>query len=441
MNEKKEKKLSRRKKQQLMKQKRTKKKIILAIESVVIVLLVAFVSIFGYMNHLLGKTNYKDIAFGSIGVNANVAESKEQKDEGKKGKEFIALVGLDTRDTTDEDTGEEYSDSMNSDTMIIACIDHDAKKINMVSLYRDTYLNVFYNNGNGVEGYDDYYYKANNAYAQGGATQFLTMLNKNLDLNITEYVTVNFVVLSHVIDDLGGLDIAMTREEAIHMNNHNIETSKAVGVDPVPVELPPQEEFDGAQLHTFHLTGTQAVAYSRIRQTEGNDMKRASRQRDVIDLIMQKAKGAGLTTVLNIANTVLPEVETSLDSTQIVNLATQLLGYDMGEQTGFPFAGQYTIGEDVRAVLPKGLDALLPVTLESNVKQLHEFFWPGEAYTPSAEVTSYSDYIANLTGFYEGSLDGAVVDEGTPETQSQSTGDTTDSGDTSAPSDDGSISE
>lgn len=435
LSENKEKKRNDGRRRVLLRRRRTKKRILLVVESLLAVLLLVFITGFGYWNAMLSKVKHSEIKLGSVGVNAGVIDSKKTdgkaKPAGRTGKELIALVGLDSRGAEAEPEG----DYENSDTMIVACIDHDNKQIKLASIYRDTYLNVFYNNGTGVAGYDDYYDKANNAYAQGQATQFLTMLNKNLDLNISEYITVNFVVLSEVIEDLGGLDIAMTREEAIHMNDYNQETSKVAGVEYKAVELPPQEEFDGDQLHTFHLSGTQAVSYARIRQTAGNDMRRTERQRDVLNLIMQKAKSAGVSTILKIANTVLPEVETSMDATQITALIPILLTYNMGDQTGFPFEDQYVFGEDAKAVLD-GKDAILPVTLADNVTKLHTFFFPGEAYAPSAEVQAYSQYLVEKTGYTDMNAEPAAVAEAEAEAAQTDDADTQSADDASTGSDD-----
>ena len=62
---------------------------------------------------------------------------------------------------------------MNSDTMIIACVNNDTKDVRLASVYRDTLLNV----------YGDTYSKANAAYAKSPADA-VSMLNRNFDLNI-----------------------------------------------------------------------------------------------------------------------------------------------------------------------------------------------------------------------------------------------------------------
>lgn len=362
--------------------RRRRRKIIFGIELGVLLVLGVVLFGFAYLMEKMGKMDYQELDLSRVGVNDQVLKGEAQ---GETGTELIALVGMDSRDNSLEAGN-------NSDTMIIACIDHDQKSIRLVSLYRDTWLNVFTRDG------ENKYAKCNSAYAIGGPEQMLTMMNKNLDLNITEYAAVNFQALSTVIDLLGGLDIDLTREEIVHVNNYNQETSEVAGKDYEELELPSKEELDGYETMTFHLNGTQAVSYARIRYTAGNDFRRTARQRLVIEKIMEKAKGADLSTLNQIMDTVFPMVKTSLTKQEILTLGMNLLTYNMGEQSGFPF--DHLEGENVKKAMD-GNDCVLAVTLETNVIKLHQFLYPDEAYTPSAEVQEYSDHIINQSGYGE----------------------------------------
>ena len=315
--------------------------------------------------------------------NATADEPEQEEEELPTGYQMIALVGLDTRDG---------AGANNSDTMIIAMIDHDTKSIKLVSLYRDTYLNViqdYYKN-------PDYYTKANAAYNYGGPEQFLSMLNLNLDLDIEDFITVDFKALTEVIDLMGGLDIDMTREELIHLNNYNVETSEAAGVEYEEIEVPDASVFDGAMQRTFHLTGSQAVSYARIRYTAGYDYRRTARQRLVIEKVLEKAKTMDLSVLNYVLEKALPYVTTNMDGWTIMNLMQNVLTYDVTEETGFPFDH---VGQNVGS-----LDAVIPVTLETNVIKLHEFLFPGQYYTPSSTVKEYSDHIIGDTGLGEESI-------------------------------------
>lgn len=366
--------------------RRRRRRMIFGIE--LAVLLVLGLALFGYayINSKLDKMQSNDLDFSKVGVNDSVLQAE---DAGQTGTELIALVGMDSRDNSLEAGN-------NSDTMIIACVDHDNKAIRLVSLYRDTWLNVFTKDGS------DRYTKSNAAYASGGAEQMLTMMNKNMDLNITKYAAVNFKALSETIDLLGGLDIDLTREEIVHVNNYNEETSGVAGVDYEEIELPDKSELDGAQTMTFHLNGTQAVSYARIRYTAGNDFRRAARQRLVIAKIMEKAKTADLTTLNDIMDTVFPMIKTSLTKQEILKMGINLLNYNMGEQAGFPF--DHLEGENVTDAMD-GNDCVIAVTLETNVVKLHNFLFPAETdYVPSDEVKEYSDHIIRQSGYGEESI-------------------------------------
>ena len=278
---------------------------------------------------------------------------------------------------------------------MIACVNHDEKSVKLVSIYRDTWLNVFTENGG------DKYSKCNAAYEIGGPEHMITMMNKNLDLNITDFAAVNFKALSAAIDALGGLDIDLTRAEIVHVNNYNKETAKVSGVSYEKIDLPDKSELDGAQTKTFHLNGTQSVSYARIRKGDGADFRRAARQRLVLSKLMDKAKGAGLSQLNSLMDSIFPMVKTSLTKQEVMKMAQVLLTYNLdmeNGQMGFPLDHMW--GEPVIKAM-NGNDCVLPVTLETNVRKLHEFLYPGMDYEPSAEVKKYSDYIINESGFGE----------------------------------------
>ena len=355
-----------RKQKRLMK-KRRRRRIIFGIE--IFILLILIVGIFVYAK--LGKMNFTSLDFSKIGVNSGVSDNKVMK-----GYTTIGLVGLDNRSNKLK--------SGNSDTMIIASINNDTKKVKLVSVYRDTYLRI----GEDSEG-NGQYSKANAAYAKGGAEQFLNMLNTNLDLNVTDFVSVDFQAVAEAVELLGGIDVELKEEEVVHLNNYCVETSKVTGMDYTPLE-----KKEG----THHLNGVQTVAYARIRYTAGNDFRRAARQREVIYKIVEKAKKSDIATLSKILDKVFPNIYTSFTKAEILQMGMSMLSYDIEDQTGFPFDHLY--GQRVKDAMG-GKDVVLPVTLESNVIKLHEFLYPEDSYTPSEEVKAYSQRIVDQSGFGE----------------------------------------
>ena len=377
----------------------------------IIVLVVLMGGLFVYAK--LGKLNHETINEEEIDVNESVTENQVMK-----GYTTIALVGIDSRD-------DKLKSDWNSDTMIIASINNDTKKVKLVSVYRDTYLCL----GEDEDG-NNSYGLANSPYCTGGAKKMINMLNKNLDMNISDFVTVNFQAVAETVELLGGIDVEMKKEEVIHLNNYCVETSEVTGMDYTPLK-----EIEGVH----HLNGVQAVAYARIRKTSGNDFRRAARQREVIYKIVEKAKNSSIATLNTVLDKIFPMIYTSLTEKEILSMGMDMLSYDIEDQTGFPFDHLY--GDTVKEAMD-GVDCVLPITLESNVIKLHEFLYPEDSYVPSNEVKTYSQEIIDKSGFGEesrlehsedGSLaayretdtESADTTENTADTQEESTADTT----------------
>lgn len=387
----------------------TLSRVMFALEIIVLVVLMG--GLFVYAK--LGKLNHETINEEELDVNESVTENQVMK-----GYTTIALVGIDSRD-------DKLKSDWNSDTMIIASINNDTKKVKLVSVYRDTYLCL----GEDEDG-NNSYGLANSAYCTGGAKKMINMLNKNLDMNISDFVTVNFQAVAETVELLGGIDVEMKKEEVVHLNNYCVETSEVTGMDYTPLE-----EIEGVQ----HLNGVQAVAYARIRKTSGNDFRRAARQREVIYKIVEKAKNSSIATLNTVLDKIFPMIYTSLTEKEILSMGMNMLSYDIEDQTGFPFDHLY--GDTVKEAMD-GVDCVLPITLESNVIKLHEFLYPEDSYVPSNEVKTYSQEIIDKSGFGEesrlehsedGSLaayretdtESADTTENTADTQEESTADTT----------------
>ena len=387
----------------------TLSRVMFALEIIVLVVLMG--GLFVYAK--LGKLNHETINEEELDVNESVTENQVMK-----GYTTIALVGIDSRD-------DKLKSDWNSDTMIIASINNDTKKVKLVSVYRDTYLCLGED-----EDENNSYGLANSAYCTGGAKKMINMLNKNLDMNISDFVTVNFQAVAETVELLGGIDVEMKKEEVVHLNNYCVETSEVTGMDYTPLE-----EIEGVH----HLNGVQAVAYARNRKTSGNDFRRAARQREVIYRIVEKAKNSSIATLNTVLDKIFPMIYTSLTEKEILSMGMNMLSYDIEDQTGFPFDHLY--GDTVKEAMD-GVDCVLPITLESNVIKLHEFLYPEDSYVPSNEVKTYSQEIIDKSGFGEesrlehsedGSLaayretdtESADTTENTADTQEESTADTT----------------
>lgn len=373
--------------------KMRRRKIIFGIEITVLLILSGILFVYAWINRSMDKMNQDTLDSSQIQINSEVKANTDLSQ--MSGTQVIALVGVDARGVE----GSELAESMNSDTIIVCCIDHDKQEIRMVSIMRDTWMNM--------AKYTDEYYefdKANSAYNRGGPESMLSMLNTNLDFALTDYVTVNFKALADAIDVLGGLDIEMTNAECVHANNYNREVSEAQGVE--YEAIPYDEDLGDDYSEVRHVSGALATSYARIRYGGGDDAKRTSRQRIVINLMVQKLK-QNPTKIPEILDKVMGNVSTSLTKNEILELGMHAVTYTMGTSYAYPF--QLCYGENVVNAL--GEDVVIPVTLEFNVRELHEYLYPGLSYEPSAAVTEYSDYIARKSGYDEDMI-GYVLNQG-----------------------------
>lgn len=352
----------------MSKPRKKRRKVLFILEIIVLLLFIGGLYVYGQISAKLDKIDIQETDLQEQDIVTN-----DQAPQ-MTGYTTYALFGLDHRSKN------EKLNTENSDTIIIASINNDTKAVKLVSVYRDTLLNVK----------DDTYSKANAAYALGGPAQAVNMLNTNLDLNITDYVSIDFDALVTVVDCLGGLDIPLSYAEIVHMNNYCVETAEETGKSYTPVELPePKPEDQEAIVGTYHLNGVQATSYCRIRYTASLDMGRTERQRRVIQMIVDKAKKAGLSTIFDIMDQVFPMVKTSVSKTEILKLIPAMIGYSIDETTGFP--------QDYKFATVKG-SVIVPTTLDSNVLKLHQFLYGNTNYTPTQDVLNKSAQIAAIVG-------------------------------------------
>ena len=244
------------------------------------------------------------------------------------------------------------------------------------SVYRDTLLQVSKEDGSTLTT------KINAAYAYGGPELALQTLNKNLDLNISEYVTVNWEGLTRAIDSLGGV--------TVHVEENELDTLNGVLAEQIQVN----GIYSDGVYETGYVTlnGAQATAYSRIRSTDQGDITRTERQREVIQAMLSEIKKSDLTTINTIIDEIFPYVGTSITEDQMYELAKGVFSYELKESVGFPMAWQYYSTE------AKG-SCIAPEDLTENVITLHKFLFNTDSYTPTSTVQTISTQITAETGF------------------------------------------
>lgn len=323
----------------------------------VIILAILIGIIFGFIHDKLSKMQQVDLSGEDLGVSS-------QAEEQLSGYRNIAIFGVDSRSNNLEQGNR-------SDCIIIASINNKTKEVRLISVYRDTYVKI---DGHGLD-------KITHAYSYGSAPLAIKTLNTNLDLNIKEFVTVNFDSVAEAVDKLGGVTINIeSQEELKYLNSYIDETAKVTGKSNARVTS------TGRQ----NLNGVQAVSYSRIRYTAGGDYKRTERMRDVIDAMLSKLKTKNVGEMNSFADFILPKVYTNITAGDILALMPSAGSFKISTSVGWPY--------DTKGIT---LDRWygVPVTLESNVTRLHKEIFGQSDYTASNEVRNISNNIVTKTGY------------------------------------------
>ena len=319
------------------------------------------------------KIDRQEVKADDLIINQEVMEQNKNIDLGE-GYTNIALFGVDSRDGS-------LGEGNRSDMIIVASLNNETKEIKLASVYRDTLLNLS----------EGTYQKCNGAYSYGGPTMAINMLNMNLDLDIEDYVTVDFGAISDMIDQLGGVEITIKDEELEAFNKYVTETARVAGKEAHKID----------KAGTYLMDGPQATTYARIRSTAGGDFTRTERQRIVIEKAVEKIQKADLLTINSIINEVFPQISTSFTLQEILYYAQAYSQYKLVDNTGFPF-------EKTTDTISGLGSIVIPQDLTDNVSQLHQFLFGDAGYTPSATVSSISDTITATVDYsspYDDSYD------------------------------------
>lgn len=345
---------------------RRKKKMNKGLKIFLIILLVLVIFILGlgvagytFVNGKMGKMQKENIDTTAVGINE---ETKQEL----KGYRNIALLGIDSR-------ADDYGLGNRSDCMMIASINQETNEIKLISVYRDTYVYVM---ENGTKRLD----KITHAYSYGGAQNTLKSLNEAMDLNITEFVTVNFDAVIAAVDSLGGVYIDIDKSEIKYVNDYIDATSESSGVKSSHITHSGRQKLDGVQ----------AVSYTRVRYTAGGDYKRTERMRTVVEAMLSKAKTLNVGQLNSFADTILPKIRTNISTSEIWGLIPKLASFKVTESIGWPY--------DTKGIT---LDRWygVPVTLQSNVERLHKEAFEQEDYEASDTVKEMSAAIVKKTGY------------------------------------------
>lgn len=265
---------------------RKHRKIIIIILFLILGIISFFVGMgISVLKSMINKVERTNIDNSNLGINSDI---DNQYDDVKN----IALFGIDSTE-----------DSGRSDSIMILTINNKDNKLKITSLMRDSYVSI---DGHGKD-------KLNHAYAFGGPELAVKTINKNFDLNISDFVTVNFSSLPKLIDAVGGVEIDVDGEELKFINNYINDLNFKNKTNYATINK------TGLQ----HLNGTQAMAYCRIRYTSGGDYKRSDRHREVLENLIQKSTSISVLKYPELLSELLPMLKTSLSSGEIMNYGVQ----------------------------------------------------------------------------------------------------------------------
>ena len=324
----------------------------------IIILIIAGVIAGGawYVGDKFGKMQQVDINEEDLDIDKQVEENLSNYRN-------IAIFGVDSRSSN-------LGKGNRSDCIIIASINNKTKEVRLASVYRDTYVQIE------KYGLD----KITHAYSYGEAPLALSTLNTNLDLNVKEFVTVNFDSVAEAVDLLGGIKMTITDAEVKYINGYINETSDVTG----------KTSHNITSAGTYTLDGVQAVAYGRIRYTEGGDYKRTERMRDVLEAMLKKLQTKSIGEINSLLDKILPKVYTNITAGSILTEIPSIMNYKITQSIGWPYNTKGITLDRWYGV---------PITLESNVQKLHRELFDEPDYTVSNTVKTISDKIVNKTGY------------------------------------------
>ena len=274
-----------------------------------------------------------------------------------------AFFGIDSQTGSMSDRGNR------SDSIIVVSINNSTKEVKLLSIYRDTFLSI---NGK--------YSKINAAYSWGGPELAISTINRNLDLNIEKYATVNFKILANIVDAVGGIEVNVDKSIIKNLNSYIKDMNRINGGNSSTIR----------SAGTYTLDGNQAVAYSRIRYTAGGDLARAGRQREVLEKIFEKGKKNPLK-MMSVMDEVLPQVKTNMSQDELFDMFLSVFKYDIKDQQGFPW--------DQKELRYYGTYYGFPTTLKENAIRAHKYLFGTSDYQVSDELSRINQKIIYRAGY------------------------------------------
>lgn len=267
----------------------------------------------------------------------------------------VLFLGSDERTLTE---------SARTDSMMICSINTTTGEVKLTSIMRD--LAVYYDEIGDYSGT----YRINAANFFGGEELAMRVVNECFNLNIENYVRVNFYGFQQIAQQLGGVEMDITKEEMDEINYRIVEQAKAAYKAGIDESALPNQYLETYGANT-HLDGRQTLAYARIRKLDGGDYARSERQRKVLVALMNKLQGADAATLLGVANAALPHITTNLSPDQILSIALKVLQSGLSDVESFRLPVNDTYVQETR----DGQDMLYDCNWSHNASELYYFIY------------------------------------------------------------------
>jgi LCP family protein required for cell wall assembly len=346
------------------KKKRDKKKTAIIVISCMIALVLACLALgYGFLHSKLNEVNRVDVSDEDWDIDPEVA--KQLKDY-----KNILLIGIDAREGED-------ADKTRSDGIIIMTINKKTKDISLTSVMRDTYLDMEVNEQHTID-------KITHAHAYGGPVNTVRALNRNMDLNIDDFMRVDWSTVADVTNAMGGIKVEVKEKEIKEINKFIKDTNKNLSKDQKDNTM---IKHAGKQT----LKGVQIVSYCRIRKIDG-DKQRTQRMRNTIKGAFEKAKTLKLSELSDVADVAMSETTTSMGNTTMISLISGMTKYDMKGSKSWPYNAQ--------SVMIGGVYYDTPITLKSNVVDLHKKVFKQKNYKPTTRCLRINEQIKAKSGRY-----------------------------------------
>lgn len=333
--------------------------------SVAIICLLIIAICFGllawlYFSNLVGNLDTISTSPEEFDIDSTVEEDL-------KNYRNVAILGSDGRK-------DEGFDGTRTDAIIIASINKQTGKIKIISVLRDSYLEI--KDANGESKLD----KITHAHAYGGGVDTCASLNRNLDLNINEFVIFSWQAVADLVDAMGGVEVDVKYEELYDLNRYGEETARNVGKTYNPI-------YESGKMK---LDGVQAATYCRIRKNSGGDEGRGRRMKAVMSGLIKQAKKKDLAELNDIAEMTFPKVRTNITKRGILKTVAGIGDYNISNNTRWP--------DDYYGGMINGVWYTIPRTLESQVKYIHKKAFGQKEYEVTDRVKNISQQIVERTG-------------------------------------------